>query len=75
MEALQFIETAHNGGIFISLPKEFDEQEMEVIIKPLYEKKQELVGLTPLEIAKQFAQKINPTGREIDLSQFDVYNQ
>jgi hypothetical protein len=75
MEALRFIETVHNGGIYITLPKEFNEQEMELIIKPLYKKKQEPAGLTPLEIAKQFAQKVNPLGRKIDLSKFDVYDQ
>ena len=73
MEALRFIETVHNGGIFIALPKEFDEQEKEVIIKPLHEKKQEDNTLSRLEIAEAFVSKLKTTS--FNLEDFDVYDQ
>lgn len=73
MEALRFIETVHNGGIFITLPKEFDEQEMELIIKPLHEKKQEDNTLPRLEIAEAFVSKLKTIS--FNREDFNVYDQ
>ena len=74
MEALRFIERPHNGQLTIHLPEELNDAEVEVIVRPLHEKKPEPTEPSTLEILEQFRARIRKDS-PINLDELNPYEQ
>lgn len=73
MEALRFIETPKNGLLTLHLPEEFNEAEVEVIVRPLHEIKNRIVQPSRLEVAQNYIRKLKKA--DFDREDYNVYEQ
>jgi hypothetical protein len=73
MEALRFIEKAHNGQLTIHLPEELNEAEVEVIVRPLHETKDDVTQPSRLEVAQEYVQKLKQC--DFNREDYNVYEQ
>jgi hypothetical protein len=73
MEALRFIEKAHNGQLTIRLPEELNEAEVEVIVRPLHEAKNDVTEPSRLEVARRYVRNLKNT--DFNREDFNAYEQ